>query len=115
MVMKPSPAASVNFALSSLVMRMRQGAPGVTCSPGTRPSLSQRCRVDGATVSDIAAAATVINSPSATSRCRRNSHDFSFVDLRLGLETRDAPVDAQSGDPIGLEDHLLDESSQKLL
>ena len=36
-------------------------------------------------------------------RCRRNSHDLSFGDLRLGLETRDAPVGAQSGDPIGLE------------
>ena len=66
-VMKPSPAASVNFALSSSVKRMRQGAPGVACSPGIRPSLSQRCKVDGATFSVAAAAATVMISPAATS------------------------------------------------
>ena len=36
-------------------------------------------------------------------RGRRNSHDLSFGDLRLGLETRDAPMGTQTGDPIGLE------------
>ena len=65
-------------------MRMRQSAPGVTCSPGIRPSLSfSDAEVDGADVE--------------RRRCRRNSFMISsFGDLRLGLETRDAPVGAQS-------------------
>src|SRR6266699_2266849 len=42
MVTKPSPAVSLNRAMRSSVKRMRQGAPGVSCSPGMMPSLSQR-------------------------------------------------------------------------
>ena len=51
-------------ARSSLVRRMRQGAPGVICSPAMNPSLSQRCRVDGASPRSPAARATVSSSPS---------------------------------------------------
>jgi hypothetical protein len=38
-------------AFSSWVMRMRQGAPGVTWSPPINPSLSQRSKVEAATPS----------------------------------------------------------------
>src|SRR5579864_8425755 len=42
MGMKPSPASWLNLAMTSLVRRMCQGAPGVSCSPGMMPSLSRR-------------------------------------------------------------------------
>src|SRR5919106_196270 len=38
----PSGAASTNRARSAAVMRMRHGAPGVSCSPAIKPSLIQR-------------------------------------------------------------------------
>ena len=40
MGMKPSPASLLNRAMMSWVNRMRQGAPGVSCSPGMIPALS---------------------------------------------------------------------------
>src|SRR5271166_2126984 len=47
MGMKPSPASLLNRAMTSWVNRMRQGAPGVSCSPGMIPALSKRWRVEG--------------------------------------------------------------------
>src|SRR5438093_3877731 len=67
MVTKPSPAVSLNRAMRSSVRRMRQGAPGVSCSPGMMPSLSQRCKVEGATPSPTAALLMVSSSPPACS------------------------------------------------
>jgi hypothetical protein len=64
MVTKSSPAVSRNLATRSSVKRIRQGAPGVSCSPGMMPSLSQRCRVEGATSSAVAAFLIDANSPS---------------------------------------------------
>src|SRR6202162_2976569 len=63
MVTKPSPAVSLNRAMRSSVRRMRQGAPGVSCSPGMMPSLSQRCKVEGATPSTTAAFLIDASSP----------------------------------------------------
>src|SRR6267142_7116510 len=63
MVTKPSPAVSLNRAMRSSVRRMRQGAPGVNCSPGMMPSLSQRCKVEGATPSTTAAFLIDASSP----------------------------------------------------
>jgi len=42
MVRYPSGASSATRARKSSVRRMRQGAPGVSCSPAMMPSLSQR-------------------------------------------------------------------------
>jgi len=50
-VSQPAGASSVNNARSSPVTRIRQGAPGVSCSPGMNPSLTHRCRVEGASPS----------------------------------------------------------------
>jgi len=50
-VSQPAGASSVNNARSSPVIRIRQGAPGVSCSPGMNPSLTHRCRVEGASPS----------------------------------------------------------------
>ena len=50
---KPSPASPLKRAISSSVRRIRQGAPGVICSPAMMPSLSRRWIVDGATPSTI--------------------------------------------------------------
>jgi len=41
--------------------------PRVTCSPAIMPSFSQRCRVEGATFSSVAAAAIVMTSPTPAS------------------------------------------------
>ena len=60
-------ASSANSARSLSVIRIRQGAPGVSCSPGTNPSLTHRCRVEGASPSWRAASATVRSSPSGGS------------------------------------------------
>jgi len=60
----PAGASSVNRPRSWAVMRIRQGAPGVSCSAGMNPSLIQRCRVEGASPSWLAASATVSRSPS---------------------------------------------------
>ena len=62
-VTKPWGGASTKRERSSSVMRMRQGAPGVSCSPAMKPSLSQRCTVDGAMPRIVAASATVTKSP----------------------------------------------------
>src|SRR6266700_1510664 len=64
---QPAGASSVNNAHSSPVIRIRQGAPGVSCSPGTNPSATHRCRVEGASPSWRAASATVRSSPSGGS------------------------------------------------
>src|SRR5580700_3755740 len=48
----------------SSVKRMRQGAPGVNCSPPMKPSLSQRWMVEVAVPRTAAACLTVSNSPS---------------------------------------------------
>ena len=45
-------------------MRMRQGAPAVSCSPAMKPSLSQRCTVEGTMPRISAARCTVTSSPS---------------------------------------------------
>jgi hypothetical protein len=62
---QPSGASSTNRVRSSSVSRIRQGAPGVSCSAGMKPSLIHRCRVDGAVPRVLAASATVSRSPSA--------------------------------------------------
>ncbi len=64
---QPAGASSVNNARSLPVIRICQGAPGVSCSAGTNPSLTHRCRVEGASPSWRAASATVRSSPSAGS------------------------------------------------
>jgi hypothetical protein len=64
---QPAGVSSVNNARSLPVIRIRQGAPGVSCSPGTNPSATHRCRVEGASPSWRAASATVRSSPSGGS------------------------------------------------
>ena len=64
---QPAGASSANNARSLPVIRICQGAPGVSCSPGTNPSLTHRCRVEGASPSWRAASATVRSSPSGGS------------------------------------------------
>src|SRR6266568_3404394 len=61
---QPAGASSVNNARSLPVIRICQGAPGVSCSAGTNPSLTHRCSVEGASPSWRAASATVRSSPS---------------------------------------------------
>ena len=51
-------------ARRSSVKRMRQGAPGVNCSPPMKPSLSHRWMVEVAVPRTAAACLTVNNSPS---------------------------------------------------
>src|SRR6266516_4721350 len=65
MATQPSGVSSASMARNSSVSRMRQGAPGVTCSPATKPSLSQRSRVEGAICSSRAAWLTLSSSPSS--------------------------------------------------
>ena len=48
MASQPSGASSTNRVRMSSVSRIRQGAPGVSCSPAMNPSASQRCSVEGA-------------------------------------------------------------------
>ena len=64
MASQPSGASSTNRARMSSVSRIRQGAPGVSCSPAMNPSASQRCSVEGAKPSWLAASVTVSSSPS---------------------------------------------------
>jgi hypothetical protein len=64
---KPAAASALKRAFSSSVRRMRQGAPGVICSPATKPSFSRRWIVDGATPSAKAVRLMVTSSPSAAS------------------------------------------------
>jgi Reverse transcriptase (RNA-dependent DNA polymerase) len=64
---KPAAASALKRAFSSSVRRMRQGAPGVICSPAMKPSFSRRWIVDGATPSAKAARLMVTSSPSAAS------------------------------------------------
>src|SRR6516225_5739260 len=64
---KPAAASALKRAFSSSVRRMRQGAPGVICSPAMKPALSRRWIVDGATPSAKAARLMVMSSPSAAS------------------------------------------------
>ena len=54
----------MNFGRNASVMRIRQGAPGVICSPSMNPSLSQRWTVEVATPSISAACLTLTSSPS---------------------------------------------------
>src|SRR6266851_789963 len=63
----PAGASSANNARSVSVIRIRQGAPGVSCSPGTNPSATHRCRVEGASPNWRAASAKVRSSPSGGS------------------------------------------------
>src|SRR4029077_8315747 len=51
-------------ARRSSVKRMRQGDPGVNCSPPMKPSLSHRWMVEVAVPRTVAACLTVSNSPS---------------------------------------------------
>jgi len=48
-------------AFNASVIRMRQGAHGVICSPAIKPSLTQRCSVDGA-IPRISAASRIVTS-----------------------------------------------------
>jgi hypothetical protein len=73
--------------MRSSVRRMRQGAPGVSCSPAMIPSLSQRCKVEGATPSTTAAFLI----------------DAALGGGRPGLEARDVPVATQIADTARLE------------
>ena len=55
MASQPGGLSSTNNALSSSVILIRHGAPGVSCSAGMKPSLIQRYRVEGTTPSCWAA------------------------------------------------------------
>ena len=61
---QPSGACSTNRPRSWSVTRIRQGAPGVGCSPVMNQSASHRCTVEAATPSSSAARVTVTSSPS---------------------------------------------------
>jgi hypothetical protein len=60
----PSGACSTKRERSSSVMRMRHGAPGVSCSAAMKPSFNQRWTVEGATPRISAALCILTNSPS---------------------------------------------------
>src|SRR3954454_4271272 len=77
MVMNPSPADAAKRALRSSVMRIRHGAPGVTCSPAIRPSLSQMQGRGRKVQGD---------------RRHRDCHDVALRDLRLRLKAGNLPV-----------------------
>jgi hypothetical protein len=64
---QPGGVSSTKRSRSSSVMRMRQGAPGVSCSPAMNPSASQRCTVEVTTPKILAASVTVTSSPSGCS------------------------------------------------
>ena len=64
MGMKPGGVFSTKRARSSSVMWICQGAPGVGCSAGMKPSSIQRSKVDGVRPSRSAALRTVTVSPS---------------------------------------------------
>ena len=51
----PSGTSGTKRARTSSLSRIRQGAPGVVCSPGSSPSRSQRRIVNGETPSSLAA------------------------------------------------------------
>ena len=72
MGMKPSPASLLNRAMTSRVIRMRHGAPGVSCSPWMIPALSKRWRVEGAT-------------PSTAAHVKRSSR-IAAVDVAIGAK-----------------------------
>src|SRR5664280_2403988 len=55
----PWGASSTNSARTWSVRRIRHGAPGVSCSPVTKPSVTQRCRGGGGRWSCAAASAMV--------------------------------------------------------
>ena len=59
----PAGASPAKRARSASVTRIRQGAPGVICSPAMSPSFRCRCNVDGATPSTSAASRMVRGSP----------------------------------------------------
>ena len=80
---QPSGASSTNRSRSSSVRRIRQGAPGVICSPATKPSLSQRSRVEGAMPSCLAAAVTLSSSPSGGVVAGLVAGDLPVVPQRL--------------------------------
>jgi len=63
MGMKPGGAFSTKRASRSSVTRICQGAPGVGCSAGMKPSSIQRRRVDGVRPNRSAALRTVTGSP----------------------------------------------------
>src|SRR5271166_1437758 len=87
MGMNPSPASLLNRAMTSWVSRMRHGAPGVSCSPGMIPALSNRWRVEGATPSSAAAVLMVKSSPSA---CAALGSKHGISQCRRTLPTRPA-------------------------
>jgi hypothetical protein len=62
--MYPSGAFSTKRERSSSLMRMRQGAPGVSCSAAIKPSFNQRWTVEGATPRISAALCILTSSPS---------------------------------------------------
>src|SRR5271157_3542453 len=63
MGMKPGGVFSTKRLSRSSVMRISQGAPGVGCSAGMKPSSIQRSTVPGAKLSTSAALRTVTDSP----------------------------------------------------
>ena len=63
-VTQPAGASSTNCAFTSLLTRICQGAPGVACSAGMKPSLTQRWSVDVAMSRTLAALASGKSSPS---------------------------------------------------
>jgi hypothetical protein len=63
MGMKPGGGVSTKRLSRSSVMRISQGAPGVGCSAGMKPSSIQRSTVLGARLNTSAALRTVSNSP----------------------------------------------------
>ena len=60
----PAGASSTKRARIASVTQMRQGAPGVSCSPTMMPLIRQRCKVDGATPRSSAAFAIGTGLPS---------------------------------------------------
>ena len=73
----------------SSVSRIRQGAPGVSCSPAMNPSPSQRCRVEAARPSSFGGVG--------------HGEQFSYLWVVVGLVAGDFVVVAQRLDPTGGE------------
>ena len=89
MASQPSGASSTNRLRMSSVSRIRQGAPGVSCSPAMNPSPSQRCRVEGAEPELVGGVG--------------HGEQFSFVRVVGGWVAGDFLVVAQRLDPTGGE------------
>jgi len=86
-VRKPFGASLTKPSRRSSVKRMRQGAPGVNCSPPMKPSLSQRWMVEVAV-------------PRTAAACL-NSQQLALGEGSGRLEARDVPLPPQTADMVG--------------